>query len=456
MAHIHAAITMQVSRLSAAAASSSAGITSRLGRCCGHVQVTLGSDDIAVFVQDGDHIDMWSSGDRGKTWGRTCAAVVGAARAFAACFVHGTLVVLSSDEAKGSSDRGRTWGALPMGGLGGALHDLAMCVDRDECVFVVGAGRGRPQALYRSDDGCRSWSHVLSPTWGPRKDMSIVSVRSELLVIGGCALCVDGSPSEYVNDVWASANKGGDWSLACRSAPWCGRYGQACVATEDGAVVLMGGVFIEETFEERRLGDVWSSRDAGRSWVCVTSCAPWGPRSNVGASAVGAHAIIITGGRDSNSDALDDVWQSSDGGTCWTNVTAAQRAQPELRAFFLARLDRVDGDDDSPSIVAAAARLAALRPLDFTHQHLAEAFDLQRRAALSEARAAIREAAAGLHALEQSAAWFHLATEPDVDPTPMVMSERLVQLHGARSDIQRARHRMQISALESLLAAERS
>lgn len=184
---------------------------------------------------------------------RTCAAVVGAARAFAACFVHGTLIVLSSEEAKGSSDRGRT------------------CVDRDECVFVVVAGRGPASA---------------------------VPQRRRLQVVAARPAHVDRErPLRAARDRRVRA---GSTSTTCgrpRTRAVTGRYGQACVATEDGAVVLMGGVFIEETFEERR---VLAQR-----------------RPQLGLHRqlrpVDAHAIIITGGCDSDSDTLDDVWQSSDG-----------------------------------------------------------------------------------------------------------------------------------------------
>ncbi len=64
-----------------------------------------------------------------------------------------------------------------------------------------------------------------------------------------------------------------------------------------GELVLMGGR------SDSYKNDVWSSRDAGRMWICVVSAAPWAARNYFGASVVGESRGDSRGG--GNARAVD-------------------------------------------------------------------------------------------------------------------------------------------------------
>jgi len=232
--------------------------------------------DCAPALLDGDQVVVIGrgvepaplAGYRGSTWRRVCERAPWAARnGFGSCIVRGKLVVFGGDhgdfDAWESPDRGTSWQKLPATGITGTLHGFGYCANREGAIFVIGGtdGSGPKAEVRRSDDGGRSWRLVHSGgSWSARYGLSVVCMPSgELVLMGGH----DGS--HRLNDVWVSADGGSGWSLACASAPWSARSGHKSVCMADGAIALMGGFDDGSGYKK----DVWSSRDAGRTWVSV-------------------------------------------------------------------------------------------------------------------------------------------------------------------------------------------
>ena len=77
--------------------------------------------------------------------------------------------------------------------------------------------------------------------------------------------------------VLASARKGGSWEHVA-DAPWSTRGHFGAVTTENGTMLITGGM---HTADNTHLQDVWASQD-GRSWEQLTEAAPWPERHRHG------------------------------------------------------------------------------------------------------------------------------------------------------------------------------
>jgi hypothetical protein len=197
----------------------------------------------------------------------------------------------------------------------------------DGKLWVLG-GLGDPYVKenYRNDvwssaDGS-TWHDLGEAPWSPRKSHAMVVYDDRLWLIGGSTgVLEDGSGSDFVNDVWSTAD-GVEWTLETGAAPWPAvEFPQIVVF--DGALYYVGG---------RDDTSVWRSTD-GKAWTQVAETSPWGNRADYAAIVYDGKIWVLGGWAGESNNALNDVWYSSDGAT-WTQQTEsapwADRSAPNV------------------------------------------------------------------------------------------------------------------------------
>jgi len=101
-------------------------------------------------------------------------------------------------------------------------------------------------------------------------------------------------------------------------AEWSARSGHTSVALSDGSIILMGG---SDHYAEAG-NDVWQSTDNGTTWTQMTESAGWSARSGYTSVVLPDDTIVLMGGY-SNGDYRNDVWRSTDNGATWEQVTVS-------------------------------------------------------------------------------------------------------------------------------------
>lgn len=186
--------------------------------------------------------------------------------------------------------------------------------------LVVAGGRtsvGCVNDVWRSYDGGQQWEEgTAAAAWAPREGaVGLVDPASGVLLLAGGALG-DGTPT---NDVHRSADGGRTWTVRTSAAAWAPRFAHVGVAlTAPATLLIMGGAVGAGVM----VNDVWQSTDGGTTWTEVFSALRWAPRSfHVGFAVQTPRTVIIGGGTD-HRGTLADVWASADGGRTWTTQTA--------------------------------------------------------------------------------------------------------------------------------------
>jgi hypothetical protein len=197
--------------------------------------------------------------------------------------------------------------------------------------------------VWASENGTEWKQAVANAPWSRRRWHSVVVFKDRLWVIGGALSSgrPDKTPSEFVNDVWSSADgidwrlendatplvfesglstaifreqilaisgtghawsskNGRDWTLIASDMPWTGNGGSG-VAVFDGKVWVLGGI---------NRNEVWSSAD-GKKWIREFSAAPWSER-NAEYSVVFKDKLWLFSGKTGRKDSWDGaIWAMS-------------------------------------------------------------------------------------------------------------------------------------------------
>jgi leucine-zipper-like transcriptional regulator 1 len=217
--------------------------------------------------------DVWSSSN-GVTWTQATSAAPWSTRMALGC----------------ATFNGQIW---VMGGYGGGFNYY--------------------NDVWSSSDGA-TWTEVTNAApWCARNFAGVVTLNGQMWVMGGYGVCGGG----FLNDVWSSSD-GVTWTQATSAAPWSGRQTFGCT-TLNGQMWVMGGTDGYNNF----FNDVWLSSD-GVTWTEATSAAQWGGRELFGCTTLDGQMWVLGGDTNaaSYSPFLNDVWSSSNGVT-WTEVTSA-------------------------------------------------------------------------------------------------------------------------------------
>ena len=148
--------------------------------------------------------------------------------------------------------------------------------------------------VWSSSNGV-DWKQVsANAPWSKRRWHSVFVHRERLWLVGGALSSgrQDKTPTEFVNDVWSSAD-GIDWRLESESTP---------LAVENGLTAFSFG---RKIYVVSGNGKIWSSEN-GKEWQLVAQDLPWG--GNGGGVLVYDDRIWVLGGSNRN-----DVWSSDDG-----------------------------------------------------------------------------------------------------------------------------------------------
>ena len=148
-------------------------------------------------------------------------------------------------------------------------------------------------------------------------------------------------PNTYIqtgvsNEVWYSTDAI-TWRLqtGSRTSSFTpGRYFSSCDIDDHGVMYVIGGVTVASTGANRLLGDVWQGRSKGREWVRVDDqdSEKWAPRAEHQvlqwhSPIFNKDIIYVMGGMVrydftpvTNTQTINDVWVTSDGGVHWTQL----------------------------------------------------------------------------------------------------------------------------------------
>ena len=172
-------------------------------------------------------------------------------------------------------------------------------------LFLIG-----DDMIWWSSDGIE-WRSESKTDWGSRFGLAFAYFHGRLWMSGGMRAWDD-----FRNDVWVSSD-GSEWKQAVVKAPWKERRGHAMLVFKDKLWVIGGSLSSgrPDKTPTEALNDVWSSSD-GVNWTQNVKNAPWAPRET-STALVFDNKIWVFGGRGSG-----DIWSSADGNS-WKLVNAA-------------------------------------------------------------------------------------------------------------------------------------
>jgi photosystem II stability/assembly factor-like uncharacterized protein len=311
---------------------------------------------------------VWRSTDGGASWQPASVPLpTGAARnvnRLALSRAAGLLYAGTGTGVFKSTDAGVSWQAASHGLAAGAVRALAVAPSDPKTVYAS-LDNGRLKTVFRSRDGGASWQQTTGPSLpgnGARVVALAVSPRSPTLLWAGTA----------PNGLFRSADAGAHWAPA--GLPPQVFSVEAIAVAPSAPNILYAGVFDQGSDP----GGVYASTDGGVSWirrnqgldgldaqtVAVPPGSPgviyagldlqglyrsansgqrWARVTLPGAPAAGTPLVDFEIAPSADSTfyalALSWLWQSTDAGAAWTEVSSGESDDPYLR---LLRVDPAD------------------------------------------------------------------------------------------------------------------
>ncbi|WP_281768938.1 kelch repeat-containing protein [Methanoculleus bourgensis] len=220
-----------------------------------------------------------------------------------------------------STDYGRTWEEVNASSGWMKRDDHTSVVMPDGSIVLMGGWGYDNHGLtcfndtWLSTDGGGNWTCVnASSGWAERYGHTAVAVGDSIVLMGGYD-----DDDNLLNDIWQSTDYGKTWEEVNPSAGWPARRSHTSVAMPDGGIVLMGGYDDDNNF----LNDTWLSTDYGEHWELVNASSGWSGRAYHTSVAMPDGSIVLMGGEDDDSEYLNDIWRSTDGGATWTQLPDA-------------------------------------------------------------------------------------------------------------------------------------
>ena len=311
-----------------------------------HSSAVIGSEIYVIGGNDGARNlnDVWKSKDGGITWTevRPTGSRFSARRNHKLMVSGRDLYVISGDDPGladeilydvwKSPDGGQTWSRIT--GMHrkfregrGISSGREFALVNGHGIYVIGGVNRIGDALndvWKSTDGGTGWGEIRNgagPKFSPRHDHTVRAVGRNIYVYGG----VPSDSFIRLNDVWRSKDGGQTWQDVSATADKR-FFGFSNARYHYYSSVMLGSnIYIIGGNQGRGKGisnAVFQSTDGGDTWAEVTASGPkFSRRSNLSALVVGSEIYVIGGNTDRGIS--NDVWKSKDGGVTWVNVHAA-------------------------------------------------------------------------------------------------------------------------------------
>lgn len=166
--------------------------------------------------------------------------------------------------------------------------------------------------VWKTADGTGWIQQTLTAPYIARLSHAMTSLNGKLYISGGSALI-----GTLLNDVWESSDGGINWTQKTAAAAWTPRYAHTMIGFNNKLYVLGGDDSVEAP---NPLNDVWESSDDGATWTQLTASAEWAIR-RWHQTTIFKNKLVILGGQ-TDMAIVNDMWESSDGVT-WTQNTAS-------------------------------------------------------------------------------------------------------------------------------------
>jgi PKD repeat protein/N-acetylneuraminic acid mutarotase len=288
--------------------------------------VLMGGNSVAGYKND-----VWRSTDYGTTW-----SLLNTSPGWQARWGHTSVVMpddsivlmggwigdwpLVMNDVWRSTDKGKTWTLMnaSSGWVGRGYHTSVALPDGSIVLMGGYDNVDERKDVWRSADMGATWLQVNSSPipigWMPRRDPSSVVLSD------GSILLTGGYPSEAVNYIWRSTDRGNTWMEVVYNPPWMWRSGHTSVVMPDGKVILMGGI---DQDGKIMMNDIWQSDNKGITWTPVNGISRWTGRVGHSTVVMPDGSIVLTGGvayRNGYTEMYNDIWRSTDRGVTWTQV----------------------------------------------------------------------------------------------------------------------------------------
>ena len=218
-----------------------------------------------------------------------------------------------------SSDRGTHWTLMNSTFPNSPEFASLVVVDNDTLVLMDGYS---PQIddVFRSTDMGATWTEVnSSPGWayethGHQEASAVVTLDGDIVHFGGW-----GNNHDDTADVWKSSDHGSTWTQVKwdNASEWGYRSSGGAAVLPNGNIIYAGG------YGEDMYHDVWMSADEGASWTRLVEHASWPAREYLNLVSLSSGKLILHGGVGESYNKLNDTWESTDGGTTWTQLPNA-------------------------------------------------------------------------------------------------------------------------------------
>ena len=206
---------------------------------------------------------------------------------------------------------------------------------------------GRPSYDNKAPSYNDVWATVDGKTWyligGYDGVTGQASARTDAMMVdqGRTADCYDSNGKIYMvagttlddvksNSVWSSVDAGMTW-VEVGNAPFVPREAAACAVDSKGVLYVVSGSINDNDVIENYLNDVWMSSNGGKDWKQRTLSAPFSRRGQADmdvlkTTAFGGTDVLYFGNgyglKPGSANRLNDIWVSANGGQAWQMVTA--------------------------------------------------------------------------------------------------------------------------------------
>lgn len=215
-----------------------------------------------------------------------------------------------------TTDAGATWNRLTVGGAAALDFRDVDAID-ETTAYILSIGSGEQSRIYKTRDGGASWTLQFTNT-DPKGFYDAMTFWDEAhgLVVGDS---IDERMAILVTE-----NGGTTWTPVPRSVLPPALSNEGAFAASGSNIAVRGNSEAWIATGAALKSRVLHTRDRGRSWSIVDTPLASGRSSGIFSIAFrdSRHGVIVGGDYSKESDALDNVATTSDGGETWKLVTA--------------------------------------------------------------------------------------------------------------------------------------